>query len=316
MAQSPGHGSPPPEYTAEAAGAPQASVASHELAGARAEDLQVNEHTFDAAADGNSEPTPEPGVPQGAGIHVHKKRKGSGGGEMITGDRGDYLRWKDKNLELQGLLSEKEETVARLRLKHEENKVKQLNEQARLLNDLNKAHDANIKGTKKAKDEEIRLKKVINERDIQILDLEQQVLGLQQQLEHLKLSFTHAPDKQREPTLVPDPNRKFRENPEYRHPEAPREHKMYTNLKPALTYSPDAGKVRVTKYGSNKYWDLGLCRIRFEYGRSCDLYGCEFRHEPLTMNEQIYIRFLEPKGPDFIEKVAVANVKHRDRALL
>ncbi|KAF3048924.1 hypothetical protein E8E11_009986 [Didymella keratinophila] len=67
------------------------------------------------------------------------------------------------------------------------------------------------------------------------------------------------------------------------------------------------GKIWVKRYGSTQYWDLGLCRAHFEYGRRCNFIHCHLRHEPLTCKEQIYIGALEPNDPEFLKAVRQKN---------
>ncbi|KAF3048828.1 hypothetical protein E8E11_007046 [Didymella keratinophila] len=85
----------------------------------------------------------------------------------------------------------------------------------------------------------------------------------------------------------------------YKHSDATRENRMYKR------FNPDS-----------KDWDLGLCRVRFVLGDNCHVQGCEYRYKPLTQEEQKYMRFLQPKGPEFLEAVAKANVKDRKKVLL
>ncbi|KAF1365454.1 hypothetical protein EJ07DRAFT_55016, partial [Lizonia empirigonia] len=137
------------------------------------------------------------------------------------------------------------------------------------------------------------LRQVINDRDIEIRVLKGRV-------EHFSRACAPAPPKKHEPTLIPHTDRKVRTHPEYKHPEAPRKDNTYQWFIPMLQYGPNSGKVYVNKYGSNKHWDLGLCRVRFVLGRECHVHGCEYRHESLNSDEQIYINFLEPEGPAFL----------------
>jgi hypothetical protein len=113
------------------------------------------------------------------------------------------------------------------------------------------------------------------------------------------------PKRLRSPTLVPDANPVVRNNPKhpYGHPEAPRDAKMFRYFKPeAIDYPSGAGKVWPSRYGSNAAWDLGLCQEYFHTALPCRFGGrCEFRHEPLSNDERVYITFLTPAGPKFLQ---------------
>ena len=113
------------------------------------------------------------------------------------------------------------------------------------------------------------------------------------------------PKRLRSPTLVPIANPVVRNNPKhlYGHPEAPRDAKMFREFKPeAIDYPFGTGKIRPTKYGSNASWDLGLCQEHFHTDRPCQFGGrCEFRHRRLSNDERVYITFLTPAGPKFLQ---------------
>ncbi|KAH6616407.1 hypothetical protein C7974DRAFT_44385 [Boeremia exigua] len=312
------HRSPPPEYSAEAP--PQVRASPHAQApNDFDEGVSGAEPSATTLIDGVQQQVEAPAD----GSRVAKRRKQSVGGEAANGGPENDLRLRAADLELRGehlalrvLLNDKEATISRLRLKYEEHKVVHLREQTRLRKDLNNAVAVHNESSDTMKKEVLGLKIEANELKKEINKRDARILGLEQQLDHLSLAYTRAPAKHREPSLAPDPNQAVREHPEYKHPEAPRQNPTYMGFNCKVTYPVGTGKVWVGSYGSTKYWDLGLCRSHFEYGKVCHVRGCEYRHEPLTTNEQIYIGLLEPKGPKFLRDVAICNVARRNKVLL
>lgn len=283
--------------------------------------------------------TPAPGSDAVAGDDVSrpKKRKGADGGEASNDMHQAYLIQKQANLKLQsenlqlrGLLDDKATTHARLRIKNEEekqkadeNKAEHHRVQARLRDELARIRADHVKVVGAYLEEINKLKAQllnvkVNDNDLrqEINNRDLRIKQLNDLVEHYSRAYAPAPPKKHEPTLVPHIDRKVRTHPEYKHPEAPHKDNTYQWFTSRLQYGPDSGKVYVNKYGSNKHWDLGLCRVRFVLGRECHVHGCEYRHEPLNTDEQIYINFLEPEGPAFLQLVATRNVNDRKKALI
>lgn len=90
----------------------------------------------------------------------------------------------------------------------------------------------------------------------------------------------------------------------FEHLHASRENYTHETHVEKNTYTQGQVKVFPNKYGSNQYWDLGLCQLYFRTRQSCRTPGCEYRHHTLTENERRYIRRLKPKGPDFLLELA------------
>lgn len=102
---------------------------------------------------------------------------------------------------------------------------------------------------------------------------------------------------------IPHADPKVRNNNTYAHREAPRENMTRDYNKSKAHYvAPD-------KYGSNHFWNLGLCHTHFCTFKKCqtpDGKKCELRHE-LTKREHSYIMKLTPHGPKFLHEIAVVT---------
>lgn len=243
--------------------------------------------------------------------------------EMATESRKTYLREREKSLrlrheilKLRGIVAEKEIIISRLKLQENAHKIE-------LKQNEDKLHATHVEKIKKLQDEILRAKQNenaahedANEHQLEHLKLMQQNKELRDQLDHLQQAFTHAPTTSREPSLIPDPNRNVRNHNEYKHPEAPMGSRRFPYDKSSISRPPNEGKVVVARYGSNRFWDLGLCRAHFEHGRTCRFEYCELRHEPLTADEQIYIGRLEPEGSKFIRMVREYNLGRLEKVLL
>ncbi|KAJ4993982.1 hypothetical protein SVAN01_00459 [Stagonosporopsis vannaccii] len=324
MEQSSGQYSPPQYRMEDPHGSPQVQAPSLTRVADNVENVQTPEAQAlaEVASAGGKRATPAVVAPGDDG-RGSRKRRVSSGGELANEVAGDFPReqptifdLRETNLDLRGKLQEKDQTIHRIRLQNSQGKVAH---QA----DLNEAVAKHLHITDKLEKEILRLKKNENKHKRQIASLQQRIeerneriQGLEGRLEHLALAYTRPTVKQKEPTLVPDHDPKIRNHPEYKHPNAPKTHMMRPFFNPMVAYLPGQGKVRVTTYGSTKYWDLGLCRVRFEYGSTCHVQGCEYRHEPLTQDEQIYMSFLEPKGPEFLKLVTAKNLRHLDLVLV
>lgn len=280
------------------------------------------DYSADIAPPRGARPSAETANPPGDGNRFAKKRKASSGGEIANERQDDGLLeqptifdLRDTILDQRSKLDAKDATISRVQLQKNQAEIKHQTE-------LNKAIERHLDITDKLKAENLHLKKKINSYKRQVDNLQQQVedrderiLDLEKRLEHLDLAYTRPIVKQEVPNLVPDKDPKICNHPEYLHRNAPRAHKLYTWFQPTVEYLPGQGKVRVTNYGSTKHWDLGLCIVRFKYGRTCHIRGCEYRHEALTQDEQIYMSFLQPKGPEFLTMVTAKNIKHLNLVL-
>lgn len=246
------------------------------------------------------------------GTCVSKKRKVSNESEIVNNDhlrhRAKALNFRKTELGLRAKLQDRDQTISRLRVQNNKEKV---HHQA----ELNKINTKHLNVTDKMEKEILRLKKTKNDLKIKVNERDERILLLQERLDHLDMAYTRPPVKQHVPTLVPDSDPKIRRHPEYKHAQAPRTHKNYAFFVSEVAYLPGEGKVWFSKYGSTKYWDLGLCCVRFEYGKTCFVRNCEYRHEPLTQDEQIYMGFLEPEGPRFLDLVRARNIHHLGEVL-
>ena len=147
-------------------------------------------------------------------------------------------------------------------------------------------------------------KQTINDLEMGKYELIEEKSSLKSIIRNLQDQLDRGPNAPplQEPTLAPHPNAKIRDDPEYKHPQAPRQNKLYKFFMPVSYYPKGTGKVRPAKYGSNGHWDLGLCHVHFSTPSQCK-YGehCEYRHHPLTLEENIYITNLVPNGPKFLK---------------
>ncbi|KAF2852923.1 hypothetical protein T440DRAFT_553259 [Plenodomus tracheiphilus IPT5] len=130
--------------------------------------------------------------------------------------------------------------------------------------------------------------------------LKQRVESLQVQLitERSRIAYL---EKQRTSTHVPDPP--IANEQTYRHPSAPHERIYVPYWKPKRTPVGAEGKVKPKVYGSNAYWDLGLCRVHFATTGVCRNIHCEYRHDVLTSLERSYMDSLGEPGRDFLTRI-------------
>ncbi|KAH6616420.1 hypothetical protein C7974DRAFT_416555 [Boeremia exigua] len=96
-------------------------------------------------------------------------------------------------------------------------------------------------------------------------------------------------------------------NKTFTHPDAPRQNKTFEDHEEKFKHRLSQGKVWPYKYGSNNYWDLGLCYTHFCTKNVCKTPNCEYRHSPLTDEERCYIRRLQPVGGKFLQDFAITN---------
>lgn len=102
-----------------------------------------------------------------------------------------------------------------------------------------------------------------------------------------------------EPSYIPDSI--LSTTLEYKHPNAPRDNRMYKGFEPKPNTPNCEGKVKPSKYGSNSNWDLGLCNAHFCSPRNCrNGSGCEWRHLGLSEKEKLYISRLGDVGRAFL----------------
>ncbi|CAE7216907.1 hypothetical protein P3342_013087 [Pyrenophora teres f. teres] len=145
--------------------------------------------------------------------------------------------------------------------------------------------------------------KTIHELENELHDLK--IAKKQSMQKHLNETMASSPTERRPhiPTHVPHDSTATREHPRYKHSEAPRKNVKvdFQRLIPSLHYPTGTGKVGPGHYGSNAYWDLGLCQVHFRTPGVC-VHGerCEYRHTPLDVDERQYIRFFEKRGPAFL----------------
>jgi len=170
-------------------------------------------------------------------------------------------------------------------------------------------HESLILG---ARQETIQAKQVINQRDQTINDLELEMQNLKTKLadtaavqSHLHKTIASLPPARRPhvPTHIPSLDPSIRNRNDYAHADAPRKNlKDYRRFKPQLYYPFGNGKVGPGKYGSNGFWDLGLCHVHFQTEHVCEhREKCEYRHRKLTLEEKQYVGFLT-KGLEFLRR--------------
>jgi hypothetical protein len=209
--------------------------------------------------------------------------------------KGAYLQEKEQRLVIQSKLNKKEDMVHKLKDKHEEVVEGQRQEMTRMWKDSIKQEGITV---------DLRTK--LTQRDITINQLELENHKLKEVIRQLKITNhklienVSGPPRRREPSFVPHLDPKVHSHTEYEHPEAPRQNKMYKRFKESREYAPGTGKVWPSKYGSGGNWDLGLCRVTFDSPHVCVDDGCEYRHDPLSVNERTYMQFLDPSGPKFL----------------
>ena len=80
----------------------------------------------------------------------------------------------------------------------------------------------------------------------------------------------------------------------FEHLDAPRKNTTFQFRFEKTNYGKGQGKAFPRKYGSNKFWDLGLCQIHFGTKFLCEVNGCGYRYHVLTDEERRYIRRLQP----------------------
>jgi len=204
-----------------------------------------------------------------------------------------------------GQLSEKDMTIQDMKKNHmkdmnaEAKKTRQTVEEAKKTVD---AHENTVKkiGEEKLETEtkNVYLQNNIIQLHTTINDLEQDNNKLRQDLMEFKsMQKVAAPNRRHEPGLFPHTNHS---SATYEHTEAPRANPTYKHFKSKRVYASGTGKLRPGKYGSNGFWDLGLCFVHFQTNRVCDDHRCEYRHMSLTSSERLYIKRLEPIGPGFV----------------
>ena len=156
-----------------------------------------------------------------------------------------------------------------------------------------------------------RVREITNQRDKTINELECENQYLKIKLAHEQAVHTHlhqfiasmAPERRPHiPSHIPSLDAAVRDSLDYPHPDAPRKGlKNYRRFQPTLPYTAGNGKVGPQKYGSNAFWDLGLCHDHFHTPNVCQHgVACEYRHG-LTYDERAYIRFLT-KGDEFLRR--------------
>ncbi|CAN9410714.1 unnamed protein product [Alternaria alternata] len=154
-------------------------------------------------------------------------------------------------------------------------------------------------------------REITNQRDKTINELERENQYLKIKLAHEQAVHTHlhqfiasmAPERRPHiPSHIPSLDAAVRDSLDYPHPDAPRKGlKNYRRFQPTLPYTAGNGKVGPQKYGSNAFWDLGLCHDHFHTPNVCQHgVACEYRHG-LTYDERAYIRFLT-KGDEFLRR--------------
>ncbi|RYO67329.1 hypothetical protein AA0113_g4684 [Alternaria arborescens] len=200
-----------------------------------------------------------------------------------------YLNAKEANLTLKGCLIAKDTQLVEKdqKLVDKDQKIVQLRQDA------------------------TRVRKITNQRDKTINELERENQYLKIKLAHEQAVHTHlhqfiasmAPERRPHiPSHIPSLDAAVRDSLDYPHPDAPRKGlKNYRRFQPTLPYTAGNGKVGPQKYGSNAFWDLGLCHDHFHTPNVCQHgVACEYRHG-LTYDERAYIRFLT-KGDEFLRR--------------
>ncbi|CAN9084405.1 unnamed protein product [Alternaria alternata] len=180
-----------------------------------------------------------------------------------------------------------------------------------------KEDNLTLKGCLIARDKQLlrqdatRVREITNQRDKTINELERENQYLKIKLAHEQAVHTHmhrfiasmAPERRPHiPSHIPSLDAAVRDSLDYPHPDAPRKGlKNYRRFQPTLPYTAGNGKVGPQKYGSNAFWDLGLCHDHFHTPNVCQHgVACEYRHG-LTYDERAYIRFLT-KGDEFLRR--------------
>ncbi|KAB2102948.1 hypothetical protein AG0111_0g8996 [Alternaria gaisen] len=200
-----------------------------------------------------------------------------------------YLNAKEDNLTLKGCLIAKDTQLVEKdqKLVDKDQKIVQLRQDA------------------------TRVREITNQRDKTINELERENQYLKIKLAHEQAVHTHlhqfltsmAPERRPHiPSHIPSLDAAVRDSLDYPHPDAPRKGlKNYRRFQPTLPYTPGNGKVGPQKYGSNTFWDLGLCHDHFHTPNICQHgVACEYRHG-LTYDERACIRFLT-KGDEFLRR--------------
>ncbi|CAN9097712.1 unnamed protein product [Alternaria alternata] len=200
-----------------------------------------------------------------------------------------YLNAKEDNLTLKGCLIARDKQLVEKdqKLVNKDQKIVQLRQDA------------------------TRVREITNQRDKTINELERENQYLKIKLAHEQAVHTHmhqfiasmAPERRPHiPSHIPSLDAAVRDSLDYPHPDAPRKGlKNYRRFQPTLPYTAGNGKVGPQKYGSNAFWDLGLCHDHFHTPNVCQHgVACEYRHG-LTYDERAYIRFLT-KGDEFLRR--------------
>ena len=207
-----------------------------------------------------------------------------------------YLNAKEDTLTLKGCLLAKDTQLVE--------KDQKLVDKDRMLVDKNQK-------IVQLRQDATRVREITNQRDKTINELERENQYLKIKLAHEQAVHTHlhqfiasmAPERRpHTPSHIPSLDAAVRDSLDYPHPDAPRKGlKNYRRFQPTLPYTAGNGKVGPQKYGSNAFWDLGLCHDHFHTPNVCQHgVACEYRHG-LTYDERAYIRFLT-KGDEFLRR--------------
>ncbi|KAF1920759.1 hypothetical protein BDU57DRAFT_534506 [Ampelomyces quisqualis] len=252
-----------------------------------------------------------------------KKRKVEGGSDLMSKDierstaeikewraafykaKAAYRKEQEAKLSMQSDLDDKINAVHRMKVKQ----AKRDDEHARIVSrmeaDSRQLHQAGLvqEGKKLVlKSRVTQYEKTVNQLEMEKDELKAKNIELLATIQKLQLKIKHGRHPaSRQPTLVPDPNPDIRNHDEYEHPEAPHMKRTYRYFVASLPYTTGTGKVWPSRYGSNGHWDLGLCQVHFNTEGDCKFGDqCEYRHDPLTQNERVYITMLKPLGTKFL----------------
>ncbi|KAF1830771.1 hypothetical protein BDW02DRAFT_533292 [Decorospora gaudefroyi] len=150
----------------------------------------------------------------------------------------------------------------------------------------------------------------IIQRDLKVNEYKQEILDLKERnhllmldnrtLNELAARVVPVPQP-RKPTYVPYPNPAIRNRSDYRHRDAPRRDDRFKTGRAAPPPRDPRKCTAPGQYGSNAYWDLGLCKMHFMDRAQCPRGDvCEWSHTPLDGNERGYVYMLGERGRQFL----------------